>query len=128
MSISVTSRRRDEGHGHLEVVDLLHRRPEVDLQSSRLAAERTLLAAPVATVRDHAWRGTADVPGDQPGAFAGVGRRELLPDQGVEQRRLPGLDPSRDGQAQWFGQPPPGVVQLGPGQGITRPVRGHPHQ
>ena len=36
------------------------------------------------------------VPADQPGALAGVGRRQPLADERVEQRRLAGLDPSGD--------------------------------
>ena len=45
------------------------------------------------------------VPGDDAGALAGVGRRQLLAHQGVEQRGLAGLDLAGDGDPQRLVEP-----------------------
>ena len=39
-------------------------------------------------------------PGDDPGALGGVRRRDLLTDEGVEERRLPGLHCAGEGDAE----------------------------
>ena len=85
------------GHLHLEVVDLLGGPAEVDLDGAGHPVERAGFGAAVAQVGGPRVGGAVGVPSDDPGALAGVGGRQLLADQGVEQRRLPGLDLAGDG-------------------------------
>ncbi len=66
------------------------------------------------------------VPGDDLGALPRVGGRDLLPDQGVEQRRLARLDLAGDRDAQRFVQPLqlPGEPAAGPQVVPVDPQRG----
>ena len=57
---------------------------------------------------DHPVAEGVAVPGHDPGALAGVGRRQPLADQRVEQGRLAGLDPARDRDPERFVEPPLG--------------------
>ena len=73
---------------------------EVDLQGPVGAAEAQLDRRPLEHRRGHPVHVAVAVPRDHAGALAGVGRRDVLPDEGVQQRRLPRLDLAGDGHAQ----------------------------
>ena len=60
----------------------------------------TWRASPSRGVQRHPVGDAVAVPGDDPGALAGVGRRQLLADERVEQRRLAGLHLAGDGDPQ----------------------------
>ena len=62
---------------------------------------------------DDLWLVTPAVPGDDPGAFAGIRRCQFLAEQRVEQGRFPGLDLAGDGHPQWPGQPVRQLLELG---------------
>ena len=73
---------------------------EVDLQGPLGAAEAQLDRRSLERRRGHPVDVAVAVPRDDAGALAGVGRRDLLADERVQQRRLAGLDLAGDGDAQ----------------------------
>ena len=73
---------------------------EVDRQLAVLAPERQVDAALGPQVGAHAVPEAVPVPRHDLGALAGVRGRQPLADQGVEQRRLAGLHPTGDRDAQ----------------------------
>ena len=85
---------------------------------------------PGAELGDHPVAQGVAVPGDDPGALAGVGRRELLADQRVEQGRLAGLDLAGDRHPQRLVEPPLGdpdlVLLVGPAGDLQRLGRDAP--
>ena len=90
----------------LDPLDRLERQAaEVDVERAVLAPERELPGAGRPQLGDHPVAEGVAVPGHDPGALAGVGRREPLADEGVEERRLAGLHPARDGDPERLVEP-----------------------
>ena len=125
------ARRVDQGHpgqpgaGYLDaqlvqvvgaqVAEVQHERGAARFQAQRpgLGVARVGAGRRVLAVR---------VPGHHAGALARVGRRDPLPDQGVEQRRLAGLDPAGDRHPQRLVHVPGDGEQAALGR--AAPVRG----
>jgi hypothetical protein len=78
---------------------------EVDADGAAVAGERHLARLALAGLERGPVGDAVSVPGDDAGALAGVGGRQLLADQRVEQRRLAGLDLAGDGDAQGLVEP-----------------------
>ena len=94
------------GPADLDAFDRLERQaPEVDIERAVLTPERELLGAGRSQVGHHPIAERVAVPGHDFGAFPGVGRRQPLADEGVEERRLAGLHPAGDGDPERLLEP-----------------------
>ncbi len=78
---------------------------ELDVERAGVAGEGQLLLAAGRQLGGDAVADAVAVPADHARALTGVGRRQPFADEGVQQRRLAGLDPAGDGHSHGAVQP-----------------------
>ena len=120
---------RPRGPGDHELIDLIGgQAAEVDLEDAVVAGEAGLAGRAVERVDVDPVGVAVGEPGDDPGALPGVGRRQALPDEGVEQRGLAGLHPPGDGHPQRLVQAVEDAAQAGLGVAAAVDLDGVPER
>ena len=101
VSMSTRSRRRSVGHStSTKLTSSTARGSRRNCSSSAALRKRSSIGSPLVGRGRHPVEVAVAIRGDDAGALGGVGRGDLLADEGVEQRRLAGLDLAGDGHPQ----------------------------